>query len=113
MLTDPNFVPFEWHAKQRKLSLADIINEWFESLQEKSFYVDLDSVYVDFRRKRKYIMIKNKTIDYQGQKSTIILINEICSNSLSYSWKRNEKPRGSHLNKLVNLKLAQKPLKII
>jgi len=29
------------------LSLADIINEGFESLQERNFCINLDSLYVD------------------------------------------------------------------
>jgi hypothetical protein len=68
MLTDLHFVPVEKHLNQTKLSLVDIINEGFESLQAKNFYVDLDSVYVDAMFKKKYITIKNKTIDYQTKK---------------------------------------------
>ena len=61
------------------MSLADIINEGFESSQERNFCVDLECIYVDAMFKNKHIMIKNKTIDYQGQKSTMILIQDVTS----------------------------------
>ena len=66
LLTNRLFVPLEWqqNGEHQKLSIADIINEGSELYRERNFFVDLDGVYLDSKYKRKFLTIKNKTIDY-------------------------------------------------
>ena len=111
MIKDPHFIPFGQHEEKTKLSLADIINEGFESSQERNFCVDLECIYVDAMFKNKHIMIKNKTIDYQGQKSTMILIQDVTSFQIVDKALKNTEDL-IETNKFISNQL-KKPLKII
>ena len=45
--------------------------------RERNFFVDLDGVYLDSKYKRKFLTIKNKTIDYEGQNCSMLLIQDV------------------------------------
>ena len=79
LLTNRLFVPLEWqqNGEHQKLSIADIINEGSELYRERNFFVDLDGVYLDSKYKRKFLTIKNKTIDYEGQNCSMLLIQDV------------------------------------
>jgi|LakMenE18May11ns_1017448.scaffolds.fasta_scaffold9747069_1 hypothetical protein len=61
----------------RKLSLSEIIDEESEFSQERNFTVDLNNLYVGENFKKKFLMLKKKTIIYEGQECTMILIQDV------------------------------------
>lgn len=85
MLKNCFFAPFDMKNNEvsdmvensKKYSLTEIVTQEFSA--SKNYQVDLNKPHLEEKYRKKIVMIKKQAIDYEGEKCTLILIQDVTS----------------------------------